>query len=72
MAAKTITLDMEAYKLLKARKKADESFSDVVKRIAPKPIDLEAFFQRVRENPLSDGAAEAIEQVVASRGRRHR
>jgi predicted CopG family antitoxin len=31
---KTIALDKEAYELLRKRKGADESFSDVVKRLA--------------------------------------
>lgn len=32
MGAKTIALDPEAYALLKAQRKRDESFSDLVKR----------------------------------------
>ncbi|MCI4353004.1 MAG: antitoxin VapB family protein [Thermoplasmata archaeon] len=34
MASKTVALDEEAYELLKRQKKADESFSDAVKRLA--------------------------------------
>ncbi|MFW6436083.1 MAG: antitoxin VapB family protein [Halococcoides sp.] len=34
MATKTISLDEEAYERLEARKKAGESFSDTVKRLA--------------------------------------
>lgn len=34
MPTRTISLDEEAYERLKAHKRADESFSDVVKRLA--------------------------------------
>jgi predicted CopG family antitoxin len=34
MATKTVALDEEAYELLRGQKKADESFSDAVKRLA--------------------------------------
>ena len=34
MAAKTVALDTEAYRLLQERKRPNETFSDVVKRIA--------------------------------------
>lgn len=35
MATKTITITTEAYEKLKLRKKQNESFSDVINRIAP-------------------------------------
>jgi predicted CopG family antitoxin len=34
MASKTVALDTEAYELLKRQKRAEESFSDTVKRLA--------------------------------------
>jgi predicted CopG family antitoxin len=34
MATKTVALDVEAYELLKRQKRAEESFSDAVKRLA--------------------------------------
>ncbi len=34
MASRTVALDSEAYELLKRQKRAEESFSDAVKRLA--------------------------------------
>jgi predicted CopG family antitoxin len=34
MATKTVALDTEAYELLRRQKRAEESFSDAVKRLA--------------------------------------
>lgn len=34
MATRTVALDSESYELLRRNKRADESFSDVVKRLA--------------------------------------
>jgi len=34
MATKTVALDTEAYEMLRRQKRADESFSDAVKRLA--------------------------------------
>ena len=36
MATRTVALDVEAYELLRMQKREAESFSDVVKRLAPK------------------------------------
>jgi predicted CopG family antitoxin len=43
MAAKTVALDEEAYKLLKRQKRANETFSDAVKRLARPRVPLTAF-----------------------------
>jgi predicted CopG family antitoxin len=43
MASKTVALDEEAYELLKRQKKADESFSDAVKRLARPRRPISAF-----------------------------
>jgi len=43
MASKTVALDAEAYELLRRQKKADESFSDAVKRLARPHKPLSSF-----------------------------
>ena len=67
MAVKTITIDTEAYDRLKKAKLKNESFSETIKRVVPEPFDLEAWFRRLEENPLSDDALDAIEEEVARR-----
>ncbi|MCI4325525.1 MAG: antitoxin VapB family protein [Thermoplasmata archaeon] len=41
--AKSVTLDQEAYELLRSQMRPAESFSDVVKRLAKKPDPLASF-----------------------------
>lgn len=67
MATKTISLDMEAYDRLKQVQKPGESFSETIKRVVRKPFDYDAWIKRVRENRLSEEAAAAIEEAIATR-----
>jgi predicted CopG family antitoxin len=72
MATKTITIDLEAYKRLKQNKKENESFSQVIKRIVKPPFDVDAWLAAMRRHPISEKAAQAIEEQVAGRLRRSR
>ena len=67
MATKTITIDMRAYRKLKAVRTAGESFSRVIDRVVPGPHDAEDFLRRAKKYRLSEAAAEAIEEHMRLR-----
>jgi len=69
MATKTISIDVEAYDRLKAVQKENESFSQVIKRVVRKPLDVRAFLSKINRHPMSEEATAAIESHVR---RRHR
>ncbi len=69
MAAKTISVDREAYNRLKAVQKEGESFSQVIKRVVRKPLDVQRFLRRIDEQPISDETAAAIEAHLKRRRR---
>ncbi len=60
MPSITITISEEAYKVLKAAKKENESFSDVILRIFPRghPQRILAYLQD--HKPLDEETAESI------------
>lgn len=64
---RTISIDLMAYERLVKVKREGESFSEVIKRIVPKPVDLDAWFREMDANPLSRRAVRAIEEAVRRR-----
>ena len=67
MAVKTITIDLQAYEMLKRHKREGQSFSQVIKEhfTAPKTgRDLRASLERLS---LAGEAVEAIDRLVEGR-----
>lgn len=67
MATKTISIDMEAYNVLKAVQKDTESFSQLIKRVVTKPLDIQGFLQKLSDHSLSEEAGKAIETQIKHR-----
>lgn len=67
MPVKTITIDMDAYDLLAAEKRAGESFSRVIKRrLRPRPTAAR-LLSRLKEVRLSDEALDRVEEIIRAR-----
>lgn len=72
MAVKTITIDTEAYKRLAAAKRNGESFSQTIKRLIQRPIDIDEWLRRIEEaGPMSPEAIAAVEQQIKQRRKPH-
>ena len=68
MAVKTITIDMEAYDSLAARKRPGESFSQVIKRtLAAERYTAANLLEHIDRVMPSESALDATEDVVRSR-----
>jgi len=68
MAVKTITIDMEAYDALSRRKRAGESFSQVIKRtLTEERYTASNLLEHLDSTLLSDQTLDALDAVVESR-----
>jgi hypothetical protein len=67
MAVKTITIDMEAYEALSAAKRANESFSRVIKRRFRPECTASALRAALPSCLVSKETLDRIEDVVRSR-----
>jgi predicted CopG family antitoxin len=67
MPVKTITIDMEAYDLLAAEKRNDESFSRVIKRKFRRTSTAKVLSERLDEVCLSESALKALDKILKER-----
>jgi len=67
MAVKTITVDMEAYRLLAAEKRDGESFSMVIKRRLRPERTARALLRRLPKLALADDTLDEVSRLVAAR-----
>jgi len=70
MAVKTITIDLEAYDLLAARKRNGQSFSQVIKAYFGRQPTAGRFLNLVRKARVGNEALDAMAREVRHR-RRH-
>ena len=68
MAVKTITIDLEAYELLRRRKRGGESFSRVIKEYFGAPRKGRDLLVAIEGLALDGKTLEAIDELIARRG----
>ena len=66
MAVKTITIDMDAYELLAAAKRTEESFSRVIKRHFRRTTARD-LLGRLDDIALSENSLQKVEEQVRTR-----
>ena len=69
MAVKTITIDLDAYGALARRKRAGQSFSEVIKEHFTGSGTGRDLLQAARRTNLSDRTLTEIERRIKARGR---
>jgi predicted CopG family antitoxin len=67
MAVKTITIDMEAYRLLAADKREGESFSKVIKRRFRPARTARALLENLDELALDEDTLDRIDELIRAR-----
>jgi len=67
MAVKTITIDMQAYELLSAEKRGNESFSKVIKRRLRPVRTARSLLESAANLALSDETLTHLEEIVRAR-----
>ncbi|MCU0917150.1 MAG: antitoxin VapB family protein [Planctomycetes bacterium] len=72
MTFKTIRIDTEAYERLQAARRQGESFSQVIKRVVNKPVDVQQFLEEISRRPLREEATAVIESHLHRRRRASR
>lgn len=67
MAVKTITIDIDAYKILKANKRGKESFSQVIKRKLKKNKSAANLLKNVAKIAFSEQTLANIDNMIKNR-----
>jgi predicted CopG family antitoxin len=67
MPVKTITIDMEAYDLLAAEKRNNESFSRVIKRKFRRASTAKVLSERLDEVCLSESTLKNLDKILKAR-----
>jgi len=67
MAVKTITIDLEAYKLLAREKRKGESFSMVIKRRLSPERTARSLREKLPNLALAEDTLDALEDIVRRR-----